>query len=316
MRSLPGVYFWHTDGAPFMSSEVQTAPVIPNPAFLQRAALWRLCVLAACVLLAYAPVLVHLARQWWDEPDYSHGFLVPLFSAFVLWERRDALRRVVPRPSWTGMGMLCLSLGVLVLGTLGAELFLQRISLLGVLAGLIVWFWGWPMLRAMTFPLLLLLLMIPFPGVIYYQIVFPLQILASRGATWFLHLLNLFPVLREGNVIVLSSTRLEVAEACSGVRSLLSLLTIAVMYSYLAEKNNLIRWILCLLVLPIAVAGNAGRVVFAAISAELGGASAAEGWAHFLSGLFLFFVSTLLLLLCHAVLIALSRVLGGHREAA
>jgi exosortase len=257
---------------------------------------------------------MHLARQWWDEPDYSHGFLVPLFSAFVLWCRRDSLRRVVPRPSWTGMLMLCLSLGVLVLGTLGAELFLQRISLLGVLAGLVVWFWGWPMLRATVFPLLLLLLMIPFPGVIYYQIVFPLQILASRMATWILHLLNLFPVVREGNVIVLPSTRLEVAEACSGVRSLLSLLTIAVMYSYLAEKNNLIRWTLCLLVLPIAVAGNAGRVVFAAISAELGGASAAEGWAHFLSGLFLFLFSTLLLLLCHAVLASLARHLG--KEAA
>jgi exosortase len=156
--------------------------------------------------------------------------------------------------------------------------------------------------------------MIPFPGVIYYQIVFPLQILASRLATWILHLLNLFPVVREGNVIVLSSTRLEVAEACSGVRSLLSLLTIAVMYSYLAEKNNVVRWILCLLVLPIAVASNAGRVVFAAISAELGGASAAEGWAHFLSGLFLFLFSTLLLLLCHSILISLSHRLGGHRR--
>ena len=297
-----------------MSNEAQTVPGVLPPAITQRAKPWRLSVLAACVLLAYAPVLVHLARQWWTEPDYSHGFLVPLFSAFVLWERRDALRRVVPRPSWTGMLILCLSLGVLVIGTLGAELFLQRISLLGVLAGLIVWFWGWTMLRAATFPLLLLLLMIPFPGVIYYQIVFPLQILASRLATWILHLLNLFPVVREGNVIVLSSTRLEVAEACSGVRSLLSLLTIAVMYSYLAEKNNVVRWILCLLVLPIAVASNAGRVVFAAISAELGGASAAEGWAHFLSGLFLFLFSTLLLLLCHSILISLSHRLGGHRR--
>jgi exosortase len=299
-----------------MSSETQTAPVVCPPAPMPRDVLWRGLVIAACVLLAYAPVLVHLAHQWWDEPDYSHGFLVPLFSAYVLWERRDEIRRVVPRPSWTGMFVLCLSLGVLVLGTLAAELFLQRISLLGVLAGLVLWFWGRPMLRVVAFPLLFLLLMIPFPGVIYYQIVFPLQILASRLATWFLHQINLFPVLREGNVIVLSSTRLEVAEACSGVRSLLSLLCIAVMYSYLAEKNNYIRWILCLLVLPIAVAGNAGRVVFAAISAELGGASAAEGWSHLLSGLFLFFISTLLLLLCHAILQFLSRHLLHPREAA
>jgi len=296
--------------------EAQTAPVVPPQAFAspRSSAFWRACGLAACVLLVYAPVLMHLARQWWEEPDYSHGFLVPLFSAYVLWERRNDLRRIAPRPSWTGMLILCASLCVLLIGTLGAELFLQRISLLGVLAGLIVWFWGWRMLRAAAFPLALLLLMIPFPGVIYYQIVFPLQILASRGAPWFLHLLNLFPVLREGNVIVLSSTRLEVAEACSGLRSLLSLLTIAVMYAYLAEKNNFIRWTLCLLVFPIAVAGNAGRVVFAAISAELGGASAVEGWAHLLSGLFLFFLSTLLLLLCHALISRLSRRSAARRR--
>jgi len=299
-----------------MPNEAQTAPVVrlQGSVPLSRAAFWRAGVLAACVLLVYAPVLLHLARQWWDEPDYSHGFLVPIFSAYLLWERRDDLRRIAPRPSWAGMFILCSSLGVLLVGTLGAELFLQRISLLGVIAGLLVWFWGWRMLRGAAFPVALLLLMIPFPGVIYYQIVFPLQILASRLATWILHVLDLFPVLREGNVIVLPSTRLEVAEACSGVRSLLSLLTIAVMYACLAEKNNLIRWILCLLVFPIAVAGNAGRVVFAAIAAELGGASAVEGWSHFLSGLFLFFVSTLLLLLCHALITSLSRRLAAHRR--
>jgi exosortase len=268
-------------------------------------------VLAGFVILAYAQVLAHLALQWWREPDYSHGFLVPIFSAYALWQNRDALRRMQARPSWIGMLLFVLSLALLITGSLGAELFLQRISLIGVLAGLIVWFCGWRTLRALLFPLLLLLLMIPLPGVIYYQIVFPLQILASRLATWILHLLNLFPVLREGNVIVLPSTRLEVAEACSGLRSLFSLLTIAVMYSYLAERRQSIRWILCLLVLPIAVAGNAGRVVFAAIAAELGGASAVEGWSHILSGIFLFCASTLLLLLCHALLRAIARRHGS-----
>jgi exosortase len=166
------------------------------------------------------------------------------------------------------------------------------------------------MLSAVAFPIALLLLMIPLPGVIYYQVVFPLQLVASRLATWILHAINLFPVLREGNVLVLPSTRLEVAEACSGLRSVFSLLTIAAIYAYLTEENNLIRWTLCLLVFPIAVVGNAGRVVFAAISVELADASAAEGWAHFLSGLFLFFFSTLLLLLCHAIIKE-----GTHRVA-
>jgi exosortase len=271
---------------------------------------WRLAVVVGCLLLAYAPVLAHLLRQWWDEPDYSHGFIVPVFALWVLWERRDELRSIAPRPHWAGLAVIVLSLVLLVLGTFGAELFLQRISLPLLIAGLVLWFRGWPTLRASAFPLLVLLLAIPFPGVIYFQIVFPLQILASRLATWFLHAIDLFPVLREGNVIVLSNTRLEVAEACSGVRSLLSLLTIAVIYSYIAERRVLVRWLLCLLVVPIAIAGNAGRVVFAACSAEMAGASAVEGWGHFLSGIFLFFLSTLLLVLAHVSILAAGRRLG------
>jgi exosortase len=277
---------------------------------------WRMLLLLACMLLAYAPVLAHLVRQWSDEPDYSHGFIVPIFAAWVLWERRVELRAIAPRPHWAGLAIIVFSLTLLVLGTFGAELFLQRISLPLLIAGLVVWFRGWPTLRASTFPLLVLLLAIPFPGVIYFQIVFPLQILASRLATWFLQAIDLFPVLREGNVIVLSSTRLEVAEACSGVRSLLSLLTIAVIYSYVAERRVLVRWLLCLLVVPIAIAGNAGRVVFAACSAEMAGASAVEGWGHFFSGIFLFFISTLLLVLAHFLIIALGRRLGWvHAES-
>jgi exosortase len=300
-------------------AEAQIAPVAPltsaepHRSVCLRSALPAFAV-AACLLIVYAPVLGHLARQWWNEPDYSHGFLVPLFSAYVLWQRGDRLRQVSRRPSWHGMAILCASLCLLFVGSLGAELFLQRISLLGVLIGLTVWFWGWPMVRAAAFPLALLLLMIPLPGVIYYQMVFPLQMLASRLATFVLHAINLFPVLREGNVIVLPSTKLEVAEACSGLRSVFSLLTIAAIYAYLAEENNFIRWTLCLLVFPIAVVGNAGRVVFAAISAELAGVSAAEGWAHFLSGLFLFFFSTLLLLLCHALITEAAQRLSPLRR--
>lgn len=298
-------------------TEPQIDAVVPTTCTARpHGALWRVTLLAACLLLIYAPVLSQMALQWWNEPDYSHGFLVPLFSAYVLWQLRNRLRKVVPRPSWAGMVLLCGSLCMLFAGSLGAELFLQRISLLGAIIGLIVWLWGWRMVRAAAFPLALLVMMIPLPGVIYYQLVFPLQILASRLATWVLHALDLFPVLREGNVLVLPSTRLEVAEACSGLRSLLSLLTIAAMYAYLTEKNNIIRCLLCLLVLPIAVVGNAGRVVFAAISAELAGASAVEGWAHFLSGLFLFFFSTLLLVFGHALIVGASRRMAFWRRHA
>jgi exosortase len=297
-------------------AQTQTAPVDSSIATLPRSAAWRSSVLAACLLILYAHVFADLIHQWWTEPDYSHGFLVPLFSAYILWKRRDALRQVPSKPSWMGMLVLCASLCVLFIGSLGAELFLQRISLLGVILGLVIWLHGVRMVRAAAFPLALLLLMIPLPGVVYYQIVVPLQTLASQLATWVLHVVNLFPVQREGNVLVLPSTSLEVAEACSGIRSVFSLLTITAIYAYLAEKNNLTRWILCLLAFPIAVAGNAGRVVFAAISAEMAGASAVEGWSHFLSGLFLFFFSILLVVLCHALLAEVSRRIAAVRRRA
>jgi exosortase len=201
-------------------------------------------------------------------------------------------------------------------GSLGAELFLQRISLLGVIVGLVILLHGWRTLRAAAFPLAFLILMIPLPGIIYYELVIPLQSVASQLAAWILHAIALFPVQREGNVLILPSTSLEVAEACSGIRSLFSLLTITAMYAYLEEKSNFIRWSLCLLAFPIAVAGNAGRIVFAAISAELAGASAVEGWAHFLSGLFLFLFSTLLVVLCHALLRSVFRRVAYLRRPA
>ena len=264
--------------------------------------IWRVALLSACLVLVYAHVLMALVRQWWDEPDYSHGFLVPLCCLWLLWQRRERLEAAETKPSASGLAIIIFSFGVLLMGSLAAELFLQRISLIGVLLGLVVWLWGWPKARQAAFALLFLILMIPLPRLVYFQVVFPLQMVATRLATAVLHRINLFPVLREGNILILPSTRLEVAEACSGLRSLFSLLTIAALYAYLGEKKNWKRVVLCLLVVPIAVVGNAGRVVFAAISAELAGVSAAEGWAHFASGLFLFLFSTMLLLLCHALI--------------
>ena len=271
---------------------------------------WRLAVVVGCLLLAYAPVLAHLLRQWWDEPDYSHGFIVPVFALWVLWERRDELRSIAPRPHWAGLAVIVLSLVLLVLGTFGAELFLQRISLPLLIAGLVLWFRGWPTLRASAFPLLVLLLAIPFPGVIYFQIVFPLQILASRLATWFLHAIDLFPVLREGNVIVLSNTRLEVAEACSGIRSLMSLFTLAVFYGYFMEKSLWKRVALVLASIPIAIAANAVRIVGTGLCVQYWDPDKAMGFFHEFSGWVVFLVSLACLYLvnCAMLLVPFKRV--------
>jgi len=183
-------------------------------------------------------------------------------------------------------------------GVFGAELFLSRTSLLLLIAGLISFFMGWQMLRALLFPLLFLLLMVPIPAIIFNQVTFPLQILASKLSAWLLPLLGV-PVFREGNVINLPAMPLEVAEACSGIRSLLSLLTLAIMYGYLLEKRIFIRLVLALAAIPIAVAANALRIVGTGLLVQYWDPEKAEGFFHAFSGWLIFVVSLLMLFALH-----------------
>jgi len=187
---------------------------------------------------------------------------------------------------------------VLLVGVFGAELFLSRTSLLLLIAGLISFFMGWQMLRALLFPLLFLLLMVPIPAIIFNQVTFPLQILASKLSAWLLPLLGV-PVFREGNVINLPAMPLEVAEACSGIRSLLSLLTLAIMYGYLLEKRIFIRLVLALAAIPIAVAANALRIVGTGLLVQYWDPEKAEGFFHAFSGWLIFVVSLLMLFALH-----------------
>ncbi len=190
---------------------------------------WQAVVLLVLIGWLYSPILGRLVGQWWHDPNFSHGFFVPAFALFVLWQDRLRLARIPRSPSSWGLLIVALALCVLVTGVLGAELFLSRVSLLLLVAGLVVFFLGWNYFRAVLFPWAFLILMIPIPAIIFNQITFPLQILASKVAATALPLAGV-PVLREGNVINLPAMPLEVAEACSGIRSLLSLATLAVIY--------------------------------------------------------------------------------------
>ena len=207
---------------------------------------WQVVALLLLIVWLYASILARLFLQWVGparDPNFEHGIFVPLFALFVLWQDRGKLRAIVPAPSWTGLPLLVLGLLMLVLGVLGAELFFSRVSLLVLLAGLIVLFEGWTFFRAVLFPWAFLILMIPIPTLILQQITFPLQLLASKLATGLLELAGV-PVLRQGNVIVLASMPLDVAEACSGIRSLLTLVTLAIIYGYLMETRVWVRVVL------------------------------------------------------------------------
>jgi exosortase D (VPLPA-CTERM-specific) len=267
----------------------------------ERPRLWQIVLLAGLLLWPYLSILIHLVGEWWQNPNFSHGFFVPLFSAFVVWQERSTLARLVPRPSWWGLLILGFGLGVLVLGQMGAELFLSRFSLLMVLAGLIVLFLGWDFFRALLFPWAFLVLMIPLPAIVLNQITFPLQLLASKLASTILQWLSV-PVLREGNIIYLAAMPLEVAEACSGIRSLMSLATLAMIYGYLMERNNAVRVVLALASLPIAVAVNSLRVVITGLLVQYWDPDKAQGFFHEFQGWLMFVASLAILYLLHRVI--------------
>ncbi len=263
--------------------------------------LWQVGVLAVLCLWLYWTTIVHLLGQWWSDPNFSHGFFVPLFSGFVLWQERHHLARLVPRPSWTGLAVLSFALSLLILGQMGAELFLARFSLLLLIAGIVILFLGWNFFRALLFPWAFLLLMIPIPAIVFNKITFPLQLLASQVAAAILPLLGV-PILREGNVINLPAMALEVAEACSGIRSLMSLVTLAIIYSYLMEKRLWVRWVLALASVPIAVAANSVRIIGTGLLVQYWDADKAEGYFHASWGWIIFVVSLVMLYALHALI--------------
>jgi exosortase len=193
------------------------------------------------------------------------------------------------------------AVALLFIGSLGAELFTSRFSLLVLIAGIILFLAGWKMLRAVVFPLAFLIFMIPIPVIIYNQITFPLQLIASRLATVWLELVGV-PVLRDGNVLVLSNFSLEVAEACSGIRSLMSLIALAVAYGHLAEPRRWVRYALVVLMVPSAIVTNAMRIMGAGVLAHKFGPQAAEGFLHQFSGWVVFLATLVLIFLCHWIL--------------
>jgi exosortase len=262
---------------------------------------WQTCLLAAALLCLYGPVLRHLVGQWSHDLNYSHGFFVPAFSLFVLWQERHRLSSLPLKPSWSGLLLLVAAIAILTAGVLGAELFLARFSFLLAIGGLVVLIYGWNHLRAAMFPWLFLLLMIPVPSIIFNQITFPLQLLASKVAAVTLPVLGV-PVLREGNVIQLPAMALEVAEACSGIRSLMSLATLAVIYGYLLEQRNSIRVLLAVASIPIAVLANSSRIVGTGLLVQYWDPEKAEGFFHTFSGWLIFVVSLILLFLLHRAL--------------
>lgn len=245
----------------------------------------------------YSPLLLRLMQQWWQDPNYTHGFFVPVFSLFLIWESREKLAALRMKPSWWGLVILVFALMALILGTISSGFFLSRVSLLLLICGAVVFLAGWKHLAAISFPLAFLILMIP-SSTLVYQITFPLQILASKSATFLLTGIGI-PAVREGNIILLPTARLEVAEACSGIRSLFSLITLTVIYGYLAETKTGVRVLLALIAVPVSILANALRIAITGVVVQHWGLEGAQGTLHLLSGWLIFAGSLLLIFSLH-----------------
>src|SRR5579859_147655 len=266
----------------------------------RKAIAMQVIVLGALVLILYWSTIGGLVKQWWTDSDYSHGFIVVIFSGYLLWRNRAKLKETEIRPSLAGIPWIAAAMAALILGTFGAELFLARASFVILLGGLVVYFLGWKMLRTVAAPWVVLFLMIPLPVIVFNEIALPLQFLASRLACNTLDILGV-PALREGNVITLPSISLNVVEACSGIRSLMALITLAIFYGLLMEKKIWVRAVLVVLAIPLAVGINSLRIVGSGLLGQNFGKEYAEGFFHEFSGIVVFAATLAALVLLHAV---------------
>jgi exosortase len=281
--------------------------------------LWQGFAISFAIAFAYATVLAKLFRDWWNDENYSHGLLIPFIIGYILWVQRDKLARASLRPSWLiGGAAIVFALFALWAGVAGAELYTQRLSLILLLAGITVYFWGASLLKMLIVPFGLLFMAMPIPAIIFNKIAFPLQLFASRCAVWSMSMLGI-PVLRQGNIIELKplnsfdTKKLEVVEACSGIRSLMTLLTLAVVFAYFThnpsgrppgsgKRFGWLRsywfWRAAIIVgsaVPIAILTNAFRVSGTGVLAHYYGTAVADGFFHSFSGWAIYIVAFILL---------------------
>jgi exosortase len=252
-------------------------------------------VLGAVLLAVYWKILRALVNQWWDDPNYSHGFLVPLFCLYLVWRQWPTLATLPRTGSLLGIPVILGGIALLLAGDLGADNFLMRSSLIIVVAGLVLFHLGTAIFRALLSPLAFLFFMVPLPGVIFYAITFPLQNLAARQAAWTLDALGV-PVLLDGNVIHLAQLSLGVTEACSGIRSLISLLAGAVAWAILFFPVGWAMLVFMAATLPITIIANAARVILTGLIGQYVGVEYASGFFHEFAGLAIYAFAFLCLL--------------------
>lgn len=253
-------------------------------------------VLLAALVGLYYPVLTYLVHDWSTNDNYSHGFFIPLISGYMVYALREELGRITVRPANWGFIVLLAGLGQLYVARVGSEYFLQRTSLIIVLLGMVLFLWGRELTKKLLLPIGYLLFMVPIPAIIWNKIAFPMQLFSSAVTERVIQAIGL-PVFREGNVLHLAQTTLEVVDACSGLRSLTTMFALAAALAWFSDFATWKKWLLFFAAAPVAIFANIVRLTATAGLASFYGEKVAQGFLHDFSGLFTFVFGLALLIL-------------------
>lgn len=267
---------------------------------------FHLLFLLVLLTVLYANIVPDMVMQWYQDDNYSHGFIVPIIAGYFIYTRREELMAAEVNPWTPGLILIVAGIIQLLVAWLGVEYFTMRSSLIVIIAGLVLYFFGKKVFSIALLPICYLIFMVPLPYIIYDALAFPLKLFVTKVSVASLQLIGVI-VMREGNIIMFPSTTLEVADACSGIRSLMSLMALSVAYAYFLSISNFKRWIVIVSAVPIAIITNAMRVIVTGILAQWWGAKAAEGFFHEFAGLAVFALAMVLL-------VSLGVLLGRERR--
>lgn len=249
--------------------------------------LFQVFLLILIFIFLYQEAIAKLISDWSIDPNFSHGFLIPFVALYMVWYKKNEISQITQSPSKTGLFIIIFGMLVHIAGNVGAELFLMRFSMIITLSGIIIYYFGLKMFMKLFIPIAYLIMMIPIPAIIWNNIAFPLQLFAAKLSSQTISLLGI-PIFREGNILHLANTSLEVVDACSGIRSLTSLLALTGVFAYLAPLGTLKKWILFFSAIPIAVAVNVIRLTITGAMAAWISPETAHGFLHDMSGLIIF----------------------------
>lgn len=253
------------------------------------------------IIIFYSSIIA-MGQDWLVDDNYSHGFLIPPVAAFMIWQQKEKLLEYLSKPgNFVGLIIIVIGMALHILGNIGAELFTKRIAIIVTIFGLSLHTFGSQIGWKIAIPMAYLIFMVPIPAIVWNKIAFPLQLFAASITAYVVDLIGI-PILREGNVLHLANTSLEVVDACSGLRSLTSLLALSAAYAYITTLKPFNKWILFASAVPIAVIGNITRLTFTSIMARMIGPKAAQGFLHEMSGLLVFAVGFILLFAVYALL--------------